>query len=147
MQQEKNWNFDEVIIREDSKAIKWDQEFMKEYFKVGDLLPLWVADMDFRAPKALLDALKKRVEHGIFGYTHPGESYKKAVINWFQRKHNWTIDKDWLIYAPGVVPAIQFIIQTYTIPGDKIIIQEPVYYPFKPAFRKTISLNLVSRIL
>jgi len=73
MPQERNWNFDEVINREGTKAIKWDQEFMKEYFKTDDLLPLWVADMDFRAPQALLDALKKRVEHGIFGYTIPGD--------------------------------------------------------------------------
>lgn len=147
MPHERNWNFDEVINRENTKAIKWDQEFMKEYFKAGELLPLWVADMDFRAPKALLDALKKRVEHGIFGYTLPGESYQNAVINWFQRRHNWTIDKDWLLFAPGVVPAIQFIIQTYTVPGDKIIIQEPVYYPFKSTIQENGRIVLNNQLV
>ena len=132
MTDEKKWNFDEVIDRTNSNAIKWDQKLMKEYFKVdNDLLPLWVADMDFRAPDTLIDALKKRAEHGIFGYTMSGESYREAVVNWFQKRHNWTIEKDWLLYSPGVVPAVKFIIQTYTRPGDKIIIQEPVYYPFK----------------
>ncbi len=148
MPQERNWNFDEVIYREGTNAIKWDQVFMKEHFKIdGDLLPLWVADMDFRAPKALLDALKKRVEHGVFGYSLPGDTYHKAVIDWFQRRHNWTIEKDWLLFAPGVVPAIQFIIQTYTIPGDKIIIQEPVYYPFKSSIQENGRIVLNNQLV
>ncbi len=148
MTQERNWNFDEVVSRKDTKAIKWDQEFMKDYFKVDvELLPLWVADMDFRAPKALLDALKRRVEHGIFGYSLPGDSYYKAIIDWFQRKHNWIIEKEWLLFAPGVVPAIQFIIQTFTVPGDKIIIQEPVYYPFKSSIQENGRIVLNNQLV
>lgn len=131
------WNFDEIIERKGTDAIKWDENFLQKYFGYGDLLPLWVADMDFRAPEALINALKKRVEHGIFGYNYPGEAYKEAVINWFKRRHNWTIEKDWILYAPGIVSAIDFIIQGYSLPGDGIIIQEPVYYPF----RESIKIN------
>lgn len=147
MSENKKWNFDEVIDRTGTRAIKWDQEFMKEYFKVGDLLPLWVADMDFRAPEALINALKKRADHGIFGYTLSGDPYKDAVVNWFQRRHNWAIEKDWLLYAPGVVPAVKFIIQTFTRPGDKIIIQEPVYYPFKTSIQENGRIVLNNQLV
>ncbi len=129
------WNFDEIIDRTKSNAIKWNQEFMKEYFKYDDMLPLWVADMDFRAPNELINALRKRVDHGIFGYTVPPKSYYDAIINWFKRRHNWAIEKDWIKFAPGVVPAINFIIQYFTQPGDNIIIQEPVYYPFASSIK------------
>ncbi|MHA1435729.1 MAG: MalY/PatB family protein, partial [Candidatus Heimdallarchaeota archaeon] len=128
---EDKWNFNEGVNREGTSAAKWDQEFLKKYFKVEDVLPLWVADMDFKAPDALLNALKNRIDHGVFGYTIAPDSYFDAIIDWFKRKHQWTIEKDWINFAPGVVPAINFIVQTFTRPGDKIIIQEPVYYPFK----------------
>ena len=148
MTDEKKWNFDEVVDRTNSNAIKWDQKLMREYFKVeNDLLPLWVADMDFRAPNVLIDALKKRAEHGIFGYTMSGESYREAVVNWFQKRHNWTIEKEWLLYSPGVVPAVKFIIQTYTRPGDKIIIQEPVYYPFKSSIEENGRIMLNNQLV
>lgn len=130
MPKKNRYNFDELITREGTDAIKWDTKFMEEYFGVGDLLPLWVADMDFRAPEVLLQALKKRVDHGIFGYTIPSESYYQAIINWFKRRHGWSIEKEWLQFAPGVVTAINVIIQTFSKPGDGVIIQEPVYYPF-----------------
>jgi len=130
MTKKSKWNFDEIIDRTKTSAIKWDQKFMKKYFKYDDMLPLWVADMDFRAPDELLNALKKRAEHGIFGYQMAPDSYYDAIINWFKRRHEWVIEKDWIKFAPGVVPAINFIIQYFSHPGDSIIIQEPVYYPF-----------------
>jgi len=130
MTEKSKWNFDEIIDRTKTSSVKWDNEFMKKYFKYEDLLPLWVADMDFRAPDELLDALRKRVDHGIFGYTVTPDSYYEAIINWFKRRHGWRLEKDWIKFAPGVVPAINFIIQYFSHPGDNIIIQEPVYYPF-----------------
>jgi len=129
------FNFDEIIDRTTTHSIKWDSKFLEEYFSVGDLLPLWVADMDFRAPPALLNELHKRVDHGIFGYTLPPDSYLEAIINWFHRRHDWKLEKDWIKFSPGVVPAINIIIQAFSRPGDNIIIQEPVYYPFADSIK------------
>ncbi|MBD3190877.1 MAG: putative C-S lyase [Candidatus Heimdallarchaeota archaeon] len=145
--QQEEWNFDEIIDRKGTKAIKWSPKFMEMLFGTGDLLPLWVADMDFRAPQVLIDKLSQRVDHGIFGYTVAGESYSQAVIDWFQRRHNWSIEKDWMIFSPGIVPAINFLIQTFTHPGDKVIIQEPVYYPFASVIRNNGRFVLNNELL
>jgi cystathionine beta-lyase len=133
--EETKWNFNEKIDRTGTKAIKWDKEFLEQFFGHGELLPLWVADMDFRAPEILIEKLKKRVEHGIFGYTWTGQSYKGAIINWFKKRHNWQVEEEWLSYSPGVVPALNMIIQTFSKPGDNVIIQEPVYYPFRSSIK------------
>ncbi|MFX0183487.1 MAG: MalY/PatB family protein [Candidatus Hodarchaeota archaeon] len=118
--------------RSNTGSIKWDPHFLKEHFGHEDVLPLWVADMDFRAPQPVVDALVERAKHGIFGYTFPNPSnYNDSVINWFKRRHNWSLDKDWLIFSPGIVPACTYLIQRFTKPGDKVIIQNPVYHPFK----------------
>lgn len=123
--------FDEVIDRSSTGSVKWDPFYLKKLFGKEDLLPLWVADMDFRAPQPVIDALVERVKHGIFGYTGPDYiKYTNSVINWFKRRHNWIIDKDWLVFSPGIVQACTYIIQRFSQPGDKVIIQEPVYYPF-----------------
>ncbi|MFX0014984.1 MAG: MalY/PatB family protein [Promethearchaeota archaeon] len=123
--------FDEVIDRSNTGSIKWDPFYLKMIFGKEDLLPLWVADMDFRAPQPVIDALVERAKHGIFGYTGPDPSrYYKSVINWFKRRHNWFLDKDWFIFSPGIVQACTYLIQRFSQPGDKIIIQNPVYYPF-----------------
>ncbi len=125
------WNFDIVIDRRNTDSIKWDSEFLKKYFKGEDLLPLWVADMDFPSPQPVIDALVTRAKHGIFGYSAPAsEDYFNTVISWFTRRYGWSLDKNWIIYSPGVVPACNYIYQRFSKPGDKIIIQEPVYYPF-----------------
>lgn len=123
--------FDEVIDRSSTGSVKWDPFYLKKLFGKEDLLPLWVADMDFRAPQPVIDALVDRVKHGIFGYTGPDYvKYTNSVINWFKRRHNWIIDKDWLVFSPGIVQACTYAIQRFSQPGDKVIIQEPVYYPF-----------------
>ena len=123
--------FDEVIDRSNTGSIKWDHFYLKEIFGKEDLLPLWVADMDFRAPQPVIDALVERTKHGIFGYTGPDPlKYNKSVINWFKRRHNWILHEDWLVFSPGIVQACTYLIQRFTNPGDKVIIQEPVYYPF-----------------
>ncbi|MHA1718529.1 MAG: MalY/PatB family protein [Promethearchaeota archaeon] len=125
------WNFDEVIDRKCYGTVKWDPFVLKMFLGAEDLLPLWVADMDFRAPEPILKAMIDRVNHGIFGYTLPEEDYYQAVINWFQRRHNWEIKREWFISTPGIVAAICYLILAFSKPGDKVIIQEPVYYPFR----------------
>lgn len=120
--------FDEVINRYNTNSLKWDA--LKERFGRADLLPLWVADMDFRAPDAVIEALKKVAEHGIFGYTIRTDSFYEALISWFERRHQWTIEKDSILVSPGIVPALSILVQAFTEPGDNVIIQSPVYHPF-----------------
>lgn len=125
----KRYNFDELINRFNTNSYKWDSS------PNDDVIPMWVADMDFRTAPAIIDALQKRVEHGIFGYTRVPDSYYDAIINWFDNKHNWTIKRDWIIYTSGVVPAISAIIKALTQPGDKVIVQTPVYNCFFSSIR------------
>ena len=118
------FNFDTVINRRGTNSYKWD------IVKEEDVIPLWVADMDFKAAPAILEALKKRVEHGVFGYTLVPDSYYEAIINWFARRHNWQIDRSWIIYTTGVVPAVSCAIKALTLPGEKVLIQTPDYNCF-----------------
>ncbi|MFX0049907.1 MAG: MalY/PatB family protein [Candidatus Hodarchaeota archaeon] len=140
--------FDEVIDRSNTGSIKWDPFYLKKLFGKEDLLPLWVADMDFRAPQPVIDALIERAKHGIFGYTGPDPiKYNNSVISWFKRRHNWDLNEDWLVFSPGIVQACTYLIQRFTQPGDKVIIQDPVYYPFamtiKNNGRRIVSNQLV----
>lgn len=118
------FDFDTVINRRGTNSYKWD------IVKEEDVIPLWVADMDFKAAPAILEALKKRVEHGVFGYTLVPDSYYEAIINWFARRHNWQIDRSWIIYTTGVVPAMSCAIKALTLPGEKVLIQTPDYNCF-----------------
>ena len=121
--------FDEIIERRGSGCYKWD---------IGEAqgaLPMWVADMDFRVAQPIIDALKRRVEHGIFGYTLVGDRYYDAVIRWFHRRHGWTIRREWIQYTTGVVPAVSVVIKALTEPGDKVLLQTPVYNCFFSSIR------------
>lgn len=118
------FDFDTVINRRGTNSYKWD------IVKEEDVIPLWVADMDFKAAPAILEALKKRVEHGVFGYTLVPDSYYEAIINWFARRHNWQINRSWIIYTTGVVPAVSCAIKALTLPGEKVLIQTPDYNCF-----------------
>lgn len=118
------FDFDTVINRRGTNSYKWD------IVKEEDVIPLWVADMDFKAAPAILEALNKRVEHGVFGYTLVPDSYYEAIINWFARRHNWQIDRSWIIYTTGVVPAVSCAIKALTLPGEKVLIQTPDYNCF-----------------
>ena len=132
MKLEKDWNFDEVIDRRSTGSMKWEPAVLREKFGQGkeNLLPLWVADMDFKCPSVVRQAMEKRLAHQVYGYTMPDPDYYQAVIAWYQRRHQWDIKRNWILTAPGIVPATNYIIQRFSMPGDKILIQTPVYYPF-----------------
>ncbi len=123
------YDFDEIIPRRHTNSYKWDGA------TDSNVLPLWVADMDFRTAPAITEALKQRVEHGIFGYTRVPDEYYEAVTAWFKRRHGWDIRREWMIYTSGVVPAISAIIKALTGPGDKVLVQTPVYNCFFSSIR------------
>ena len=123
------FDFDTLIERRGTDCVKWDTA------KEEDVLPMWVADMDFKAAPCIADALRKRIEHGVFGYTIVPEKYYDAITGWFERRHNWHIDRSWILYTTGVVPAISATIKALTRPGDKVIIQTPVYNCFFSSIR------------
>lgn len=123
------YDFDEIVPRRGTNSYKWDSD------ADPDVLPMWVADMDFRTAPAITDALAARVAHGIFGYTRVPDSYYEAVARWFATRHGWTIDASSIIYTSGVVPAISAIIKALTSPGDKVLVQTPVYNCFFSSIR------------
>jgi len=132
MELEKDWNFDEVIDRSNTGSMKWEPSVLKFKFGEGreNLLPLWVADMDFLSPGVVRKAMEKRLAHQIYGYTIQDQGYNAALISWYRRRHQWEIKPEWILTSPGVVPATNYLIQRFTSPGDKVLIQTPVYYPF-----------------
>lgn len=123
------YDFDEIVNRRGTNSVKWDEA------KEEGVIPMWVADMDFKATPCILEALKKRVDHGVFGYTIVPDSYYKSIISWFERRHQWHIERDWIIYTSGVVPAISAVIKALTEPGDKVLVQTPVYNCFFSSIR------------
>ena len=127
-------NFDEIIDRRNTSCLKHD--FAVERGYPADILPFWVADMDFRAPAPVIDALKARAEHGIFGYTQVKDDYFAVLQNWFRTRHDWTVERRELILTPGVVFAIATAIRAFTELGDAVLIQQPVYYPFANMIRQ-----------
>lgn len=123
------YDFDKVVPRWGSNSYKWD------LVKQDDVIPLWVADMDFAVAPPIQEALRKRMEHPVFGYTLVPDSYYEAVINWFCRRHNWHIEKDWILYTSGVVPAVSCAIKAFTLPGEKVLLQTPAYNCFFSSIR------------
>jgi len=121
------YNFDEIIDRRASDSVKWATG---QIFNHDDAIPMWVADMDFRTPQPVIDALVERARHGIFGYPLRSEAYSQAIVGWFGRRHNWQIEPSWIEPNPGVVTALTVAVLSYTQPGDKVIVQPPVYFPF-----------------
>lgn len=123
------YNFDEEIERRGSGALKTDR--LKERFGRPDLLAAWVADMDFATPDFIVDALKKRLEHPIFGYCTEPEDYRKLIVEWEKSLHDWDIRPEWISYIPGIVKGIGFVINVFTKPGEDVVIMPPVYHPFR----------------
>lgn len=142
---ERNLNFDEVIDRRNTDCLKYD--FAVQRGKPKDVLPLWVADMDFKVSSYIEDALVARARQAIFGYSESREDYFNAVAGWMKRHKNWDVEPDWLIKTPGVVFALAMAVKAYTDPGDTVLIQQPVYYPFVEVVvdngRKIVSNDLV----
>ena len=118
------YNFDEIIERRGTNSYKWD------LVKEDGVIPMWVADMDFQTAPCIIEALQKRVAHGIFGYTLVPDSYHEAIISWFSHRHQWKIEKDWILYTSGVVPAISCCLKAICMPGEKVLVQTPVYNCF-----------------
>ena len=136
------YNFDEIIDRSGTNCIKTDK--LNTVFGRSDLTPLWVADMDFLSPPAVTEALTKRTEHGVFGYTMDYDSYYNSIMGWLDRRHDYKVEKEELTFVPGVVKGFAFAIDTFTLEKDNIIIQPPVYHPFKlvtEAMNRTIINN------
>jgi len=127
------YDFDKYIERTNSNSVKYD--INEAYFGEKDVMPLWVADMDFETPEFIRNAIIERANHPVYGYTIRGEGFFSSIINWMTRRHQWDVQKDWISFAPGIVPAINMAILAYTKPKDKIIIQPPVYHPFFYAIR------------
>lgn len=124
----KKYNFDEIVPREGTNCIKYDA--LERFFGSKDVLPLWVADMDFKTPDFIVNAIKKRAEHEIYGYTFRDDTYYNSIIGWMERRHNWEIKKEWISFSPGVVAGLTFGIEAFSKPGDGVVVQPPVYFPF-----------------
>ena len=128
---EMRYDFDEIIERRGTGCVKWDE------MPNADVIPLWVADMDFAVAPAIQEAVRKRAEHPIYAYTLVGDDYYEAVVSWFQRRHGWTIAREHILYTIGVVPAISCTLQALTMPGEKVVILSPDYNCFFSSIRNS----------
>lgn len=126
----KHYNFDEIIDRKGTSCVKYDG-LKNAYQGKENLIPLWVADMDFATPDFIVEALKKRCEHPVFGYTFDDDEYYESIQTWLDYKYHWNTEREWISYIPGIVKGIGLAVQCFTQPGDKVIIQPPVYHPFR----------------
>lgn len=139
------WNFDEEVDREGTDCIKYD--LREKTFGRKDVIPLWVADMDFRTPSFITDRLMKRVNHGLLGYSYRPEGYFDSITWWMKKRHRWNVDPEWILFCPGIVPALNISTLVFTRPDDSVVIQPPVYSPFFPAVEshgRNLVLNRLS---
>lgn len=139
------YDFDGIIDRKKDLSAKYN-ELSQKYGK-EDLLPLWIADMDFPVAKPIVDAMKERLSMGAFGYTTRPDFYNEAIVDWFKQRHGWEIESDWLMFSPGVVPSISLLIQNLTERGDRILIQQPVYSPFFNVVKDNERTPVVSELV
>ena len=141
------YDFDKMTDRKGTSCSKWDN--MSSMFTEKGLLPLWIADMDFRCCEEAIEAMRQRVDHGIFGYTVLPDSYFESIAGWMQRRHNWTVRKEWLVTSVTVVSALNIFVQAFTKPGDGVIIQKPVYFPFEECIqdndRRLVNNELIEK--
>ncbi|WP_379133951.1 MalY/PatB family protein [Paenibacillus sp. sgz500958] len=122
------YNFDAVIDRRNTRSYKWDQT--EKLFGDKDIMPLWVADMDFESPPAVKEAILRRAEHGIYGYSVGSEAYQRAIISWYEQRHGWKLKPEWITDSPGIVTSLSLSVELFSEPGSEVILQSPVYYPF-----------------
>lgn len=137
-------NFDRIIPREGTGAVKL--EWREQLFGREDVIPMWVADMDFAVPPCVSEAIRKRAEHPIYGYTALTDGYYEAIIGWQRRRLGWEIQKEWIFFTPGVVTALNLLVETFTRPGDGVIVQPPVYFPFFWAVERNGRKLLLNRL-
>ncbi len=142
-----SFDFDRIIDRTGTGSVKKDA--MGAYFGRSDLLPMWVADMDFRVPECVIEAIRKRTDHGIFGYPVVTDGFYDAIVTWMQKRHGWEVSSDWILFTPGIVPALTMSVMVYTEPGDRVLLQSPVYPPFfssiKDNKRELVNNTLVEK--
>lgn len=139
------YNFDKIVSREHTSNVKYD--LRKQYFGQADVLPMWVADMDFETPDFICKAIQKRAAHPIYGYSYRNDDYVNSIISWQKRRFNWEIEKEWLLFCPGVVPALNYAVMAFTSPGDKVIVQPPVYFPFFSAINNHGRVQLDNQLV
>ncbi|MEI7639241.1 MAG: PatB family C-S lyase [Syntrophus sp. (in: bacteria)] len=123
-----HYNFDEIIHREKTHSVKYD--LRTKNFGTEDVIPMWVADMDFRTPDFVVDAIRRRAAHELYGYTFIPESFYESFQSWMKRRHGWDVRREWILYCPGVVPSLVVALLSFTAPGEGVLVQTPVYYPF-----------------
>jgi cystathionine beta-lyase len=142
-----SWNFDETVSRDGTDCIKYDKR--EEVFGRQDIIPMWVADMDFKTPGFIMEKLQNRLNHEIFGYSFRPPEYFSSIQQWFIERHSWKIEKEWICFTPGIVSALNLCTLAFTRPGDSVIVQPPVYFPFFSAVeshgRKLVYNQLVER--
>ncbi len=142
-----NYNFDEIIDRQKTDSIKYD--LRKLIFGREDVLPMWVADMDFKTPDFIIEAIQKRLKHPVLGYTLEPSGMDETIIDWMRTRHTWDIKKEWIVAGPAVVPSMAILVHAFSEPGDEIIVQRPVYFPFFRTItnhgRKLLNNPLVNR--
>ncbi|WP_333638099.1 MalY/PatB family protein [Tissierella praeacuta] len=122
------YDFDSITNRYKTNSLKWDG--LKEKYGREDLIPLWVADMDFEVSPAIVKSLQERIKHPIYGYMHCSDEYYESIIRWMKRRQSWEVEKEWIVFTPGVVSGLSYAVRAFTKPGDNIIVQSPVYHPF-----------------
>ena len=142
---EGTFDFDKPVNRENTASIKWDRR--KLIFGTGDVLPMWVADMDFESPECIVDAIKKRAAHPVYGYSFMTDGYFDAFTGWVKRRHGWEINKDSVLFSPGIVTAINAAISAFSQPGDGVIVQSPVYFPFFNAIKNNNRKQLNNQLV
>jgi len=138
------YDFDQIRSRQNTNCVKWDA--VKTIFGSGDVIPLWVADMDFPAARPIVEALETRARHEFYGYTQPGSGLIEAVTERLKRKFSWQIEPEWIVFTPGVIPAINIAVRSLTRPGDEVILQEPVYYPFFPIVKQNVCQIVTNKL-
>jgi len=139
------YNFDKKIDRRGTSSVKWDK--VDEVFNREDIIPLWVADSDWETAPEIIESLKARVEHGVFGYTFPAEEYKNVIVDWYKKRYDWEIESDWITLLSGVVPGINIALRALTRPGDSVVVQPPVYYPFFSAVENNGNILLENQLV
>jgi len=141
----KMFDFDKIIDREGTDSVKWD--LRKNVFGNADVLPMWVADMDFETPEFVTKAVIERAKHAVYGYSFFSDRYFETLIAWLKRRHNWEVEKDWIVFSPGIVTAVKAAVLAYSAEGDGVIVQPPVYFPFFDAIKINKRKQLTNQLL